>query len=69
VTGKITINAQRNADKPLTILKVVNGQFKFHQRVDPSGATSGSTAPMNVDTSKTMTDTSKKTVTAPAGAK
>jgi branched-chain amino acid transport system substrate-binding protein len=42
VTGKITINAQRNADKPLTILKVVGGQFKFHERVDPSGATSGS---------------------------
>jgi branched-chain amino acid transport system substrate-binding protein len=71
VTGKITINAQRNADKPLTILKVVNGQFKFHQRVDPSGATSGSTAPMTNDTTKpaATTDTTTKTVTAPAGAK
>ncbi|HET6510774.1 MAG TPA: ABC transporter substrate-binding protein [Candidatus Kapabacteria bacterium] len=70
VTGKITINAQRNADKPLTILKVVNGQFKFHQRVDPSGATSGSTAAPAPDSSAAATpDTTKKNVTAPAGAK
>lgn len=70
VTGKITINAQRNADKPLTILKIVNGEFKFHQRVDPSGATSGSTAPMNADTTATSAlDTTKKNVTAPDSAK
>lgn len=63
VTGKITINAQRNADKPLTILKVVNGQFKFHQRVDPSGSTSGSS---QADT--TAKPTAEGTVTSATGA-
>jgi len=34
-TGKITINADRNAEKPLVVLKIVNKQFKFVARIDP----------------------------------
>ncbi len=33
VTGKITINAQRNADKPAVIIEVANGGFHFKQRI------------------------------------
>lgn len=38
VTGKITINAQRNAEKPLTILQIVDGKFRFGQRIGADGA-------------------------------
>jgi branched-chain amino acid transport system substrate-binding protein len=33
VTGKITINAQRNADKPAVIIEAANGKFKFKERI------------------------------------
>ena len=33
VTGNITINAQRNADKPAVIIKIVNGQFKLDCKI------------------------------------
>ncbi len=39
VTGKITLNAQRNAEKPITILKIVNGKYHFAQRIGPNGET------------------------------
>jgi ABC-type branched-chain amino acid transport systems, periplasmic component len=34
VTGNITINAQRNADKGAVIIEVVNGKFKFKEAID-----------------------------------
>ncbi len=37
VTGNITIDKQRNASKPITIIKIVNGQFHFAQRIGPNG--------------------------------
>ncbi len=37
VTGKITIDGNRNASKPLTILRIANGQFHFAQRIGPNG--------------------------------
>lgn len=37
ITGQITINAQRNAEKPLTILQIVDGKFRFAQRIGPHG--------------------------------
>ena len=37
VTGSITIDQNRNASKPLTIIKVVDGKFHFAQRIGPSG--------------------------------
>lgn len=51
VTGKITINAERNAEKPLTILKVANGQFKFHERVSPTGGVTSTPTAASPDTS------------------
>lgn len=39
VTGKITINAERNAEKPITILKIVDGKYHFAQRIGPGGET------------------------------
>lgn len=35
VTGKITINEQRNAIKPAVILEIKNGQFKYKETVAP----------------------------------
>ena len=35
VTGKITIDADRNASKPAVILTITNGQFKYVQTVSP----------------------------------
>jgi branched-chain amino acid transport system substrate-binding protein len=35
VTGKITIDADRNANKKITILKIVGNEFKFEASVDP----------------------------------
>jgi branched-chain amino acid transport system substrate-binding protein len=35
VTGKITINDQRNAIKPAVILEIKGGQFKFKETVSP----------------------------------
>jgi len=35
VTGKITINEQRNAIKPAVILEIKNGHFKFKETVAP----------------------------------
>lgn len=37
VTGKITINAERNALKPLTILQIVDGKYRFAQRIGADG--------------------------------
>lgn len=39
VTGKITINAERNAEKPITILKIVDGKYHFAQRIGAAGET------------------------------
>ncbi len=33
ITGNITINAQRNADKPAVIIKIVNGQFTKYMAI------------------------------------
>ena len=35
VTGKITINAERNAVKPAVVLKVENGKFVYVETVTP----------------------------------
>jgi branched-chain amino acid transport system substrate-binding protein len=35
ITGKITLNSQRNADKPATILTIGNGGFRFVEAVAP----------------------------------
>jgi branched-chain amino acid transport system substrate-binding protein len=35
VTGKMSINEQRNATKPAVILQVKNGQFKYVETVNP----------------------------------
>jgi branched-chain amino acid transport system substrate-binding protein len=35
VTGKITINAERNANKKAVMLKIVGSEFKFETAVDP----------------------------------
>ena len=35
VTGKITLDKNRNAEKPATILTIANGAFKFHKTVAP----------------------------------
>jgi branched-chain amino acid transport system substrate-binding protein len=37
VTGMITIDKDRNASKPLTILRIVDGKFHFAQRVGANG--------------------------------
>jgi branched-chain amino acid transport system substrate-binding protein len=59
VTGKITIDPERNASKPLTILKIVDGKFHFAQRIGASGealtpfnpgASAGATAPTGAPT-------------------
>jgi len=66
VTGKITIDPNRNASKPLTILKIVNGQFQFAQRIGANGE-----ALTQFDPNAAMpvmsagSDSAKATVTAP----
>ena len=35
VTGKITINAERNAVKPAVILKVENGKYLLTETIKP----------------------------------
>jgi branched-chain amino acid transport system substrate-binding protein len=35
ITGKITIDADRNASKPAVILTITNGQFQYIQTVSP----------------------------------
>lgn len=35
VTGAITIDKDRNATKPLVVLKIVNGEYKYHQTIQP----------------------------------
>jgi branched-chain amino acid transport system substrate-binding protein len=37
VTGSITINPERNASKPLTILQIVEGKYHFAQRISATG--------------------------------
>ncbi len=37
VTGMITIDKDRNAQKPLTILRIVDGKFHFAQRIGANG--------------------------------
>lgn len=37
VTGSITIDSNRNASKPLTILQIVNGKYHFAQRISATG--------------------------------
>ena len=37
VTGSITIDKYRNASKPITIIKIVDGKFHFAQRIGPNG--------------------------------
>jgi len=64
VTGKITIDKDRNASKPLTILKIVDGKFHFAQRIGANGdaltpfyATGG--APATTTAPTTSASTSK----------
>lgn len=35
VTGAITIDADRNASKPITVLKIVNGEYKLEKAIAP----------------------------------
>jgi branched-chain amino acid transport system substrate-binding protein len=35
VTGKITINAERNADKPAVVLEIKQGKFVYRETVNP----------------------------------
>ncbi len=37
VTGHITIDPNRNASKPITIIKITEGKFHFAQRIGPEG--------------------------------
>jgi branched-chain amino acid transport system substrate-binding protein len=37
VTGHITIDQNRNASKPITIIKITDGKFHFAQRIGPNG--------------------------------
>lgn len=37
VTGHITIDPNRNASKPITIIKIADGKFHFAQRIGPNG--------------------------------
>jgi branched-chain amino acid transport system substrate-binding protein len=37
VTGSISIDKDRNASKPLTILQIVDGKYHFAQRLSPTG--------------------------------
>ena len=37
VTGVITIDAARNASKPLTILRIIDGRYTFAQRIGANG--------------------------------
>jgi branched-chain amino acid transport system substrate-binding protein len=37
VTGSITIDAQRNASKPITILQIIDGKYHFAQRISAAG--------------------------------
>jgi branched-chain amino acid transport system substrate-binding protein len=37
VTGSITVDANRNASKPLTILQIVDGKYHFAQRISATG--------------------------------
>ena len=37
VTGSITIDEYRNASKPITIIKIVDGVYHFAQRIGPNG--------------------------------
>jgi branched-chain amino acid transport system substrate-binding protein len=52
VTGSITINAERNASKPLTILQIVNGQYHFAQLISPTGEPMTEFKPMTATTTK-----------------
>lgn len=44
VTGKITIDAERNAQKPATILQIKGGDFTFAGAVEPRGSAAAATA-------------------------
>lgn len=35
VSGSITIDGNRNARKPIVVLKITDGQVKFHQKIEP----------------------------------
>ena len=35
ITGKITIDANRNASKPAVILTITNGQFQYVETIAP----------------------------------
>jgi branched-chain amino acid transport system substrate-binding protein len=37
VTGRISIDPNRNALKPITIIKISDGKFHFAQRIGPAG--------------------------------
>jgi branched-chain amino acid transport system substrate-binding protein len=37
VTGKITINSERNAVKPAVVLKIENGKFVYVDTIKPTG--------------------------------
>ncbi len=52
VTGKISINADRNAQKPLTILQIVDGKYRFAQRIGADGAPLTEFKPITSDTPK-----------------
>ncbi len=60
VTGKITINGDRNAEKPITILKIVDGKYHFAQRIGPNGETQTEFKNDAAPTAKTAPDSSKK---------
>jgi branched-chain amino acid transport system substrate-binding protein len=35
VTGKITINKDRNADKPAVVLEIKDGKFVYRETINP----------------------------------
>jgi branched-chain amino acid transport system substrate-binding protein len=45
VAGNITINAERNADKPITVLEIKSGKFAFKESIDLRDADDGAAAP------------------------
>lgn len=53
VAGAITINAERNADKPITVLEIRGGKFTFKETIDPNApvaaaAAADATAPADI---------------------
>ncbi len=63
VTGMITLDKDRNASKPLTILRIVDGKFHFAQRI---GANGEALTPFDPSGKTTMAPATSANASAPA---